>query len=177
MANSRSFSEVLPACGKVRRISLLLGETRRLVAEPPDEEVVISPDLKNIKPDTRFAYWDQHPGSRSTQRQHLASVRLLFDSLMMRGVIEYNPAARARPPRLVRESSHTPVFEEAEIVALAWSRSASRLSASTSARASAVLSASPLRTRFGDHSLSILARAFHAHGFIGSEQGTRYFVR
>jgi hypothetical protein len=32
-------------------------------------------------------------------------------------------------------------------------------------------------TRFGDHSLSILARAFHAHGFIGSEQGARYFVR
>jgi integrase/recombinase XerD len=44
-------------------------------------------------------------------------VRLLFDSLMMRGVVEYNPAARARPPRLVRESSQTPVFEEAEIVA------------------------------------------------------------
>ena len=63
------------------------------------------------------AWLDQHPGSRSTQRQHLAAVRLLFDSLMMRGVVEYNPAARARPPRLVRESSHTPVFEEAEIVA------------------------------------------------------------
>jgi integrase/recombinase XerD len=42
---------------------------------------------------------------------------LLFDSLMMRGVVEYNPAARAKPPRLVRESSQTPVFEEAEIVA------------------------------------------------------------
>jgi integrase len=40
-----------------------------------------------------------------------------FDSLMMRRVVEYNPAARAKPPRLVRESSHTPVFEEAEIVA------------------------------------------------------------
>src|ERR1700736_3728084 len=26
-------------------------------------------------------------------------------------------SARAKPPRLVRESSHTPVFEEAEIVA------------------------------------------------------------
>jgi integrase/recombinase XerD len=37
---------------------------------------------------------------------------------MMRGVVEYNPAARARPPRLVRESSLTPAFEEAEIVAL-----------------------------------------------------------
>jgi hypothetical protein len=35
----------------------------------------------------------------------------------MRGVVEYNPAARAKPPRLVRESSPTTVFEEAEIVA------------------------------------------------------------
>ena len=59
---------------------------------------------------------DQQRGSRSTQRQHLAAVRLLFDSLMMRGVVEYNPAARARPPRLIRESFQTSVFEEAEIV-------------------------------------------------------------
>jgi hypothetical protein len=36
---------------------------------------------------------------------------------MMRGVVEYNPAARAKPPRLIRESSHTAVFEEAEIAA------------------------------------------------------------
>ena len=61
------------------------------------------------------AWLDQHPGSKSTQRQHLAALRLLFDSLMMRGVVEYNPAARAKPPRLVRESSQTPVFGEAEI--------------------------------------------------------------
>ena len=46
----------------------------------------------------------------------MAAVRLLFDSLMMRGVVEYNPAARAKPPRLNREPSRTPVFEEAEIV-------------------------------------------------------------
>jgi hypothetical protein len=47
----------------------------------------------------------------------LAAVRLLFDSLMMRGVVEYNPAARAKPPRLVRESSHTPVqiYESEEV--------------------------------------------------------------
>ena len=74
-------------------------------------------ELENVKAYHVGAWLDQHPGSRSTQRQHLAAVRLLFDSLMMRGVVEYNPAARARPPRLVRESSHTPVFEEAEIVA------------------------------------------------------------
>jgi integrase/recombinase XerD len=63
------------------------------------------------------AWLDQHAGSKSTQRQHLAAVRLLFDSLLMRGVVEYNPAARAKPPKLVRESSRTPVFEQAEIAA------------------------------------------------------------
>ena len=73
-------------------------------------------ELESVKAYHVGSWLDQHPGSRSTQRQHLAAVRLLFDSLMMRGVVEYNPAARARPPRLVRESSHTPVFEEAEIV-------------------------------------------------------------
>jgi integrase/recombinase XerD len=73
-------------------------------------------ELASVKAYHVGAWLDQHPGSRSTQRQHLAAVRLLFDSLMMRRVVEYNPAARAMPSRLVRESSHT-VFEEAEIVA------------------------------------------------------------
>jgi integrase/recombinase XerD len=72
-------------------------------------------ELEGVKAYHVGAWLDQHPGSKSTQRQHLAAVRLLFDHLMMRGAVEYNPAARARPPRLVRESSHTPVFEEAEI--------------------------------------------------------------
>jgi hypothetical protein len=55
-------------------------------------------ELESVKAYHVGAWLDQHPGSRSTQRQHLAAVRLLFDSLMMRGVVEYNPAARARPP-------------------------------------------------------------------------------
>src|SRR6202162_6210916 len=74
-------------------------------------------ELESVKAYHVGSWLDQHPGSRSTQRQHLAALRLLFDSLMMRGVVEYNPAARAKPPRLVRESSHTAVFDEAEIVA------------------------------------------------------------
>jgi integrase/recombinase XerD len=73
-------------------------------------------ELEAVKAYHVGAWLDQHPGSRSTQRQHLAAVRLLFDHLMARGAIEFNPAARAKPPRLVRESSLTPVFEEAEIV-------------------------------------------------------------
>jgi integrase/recombinase XerD len=74
-------------------------------------------ELESVKAYHVGAWLDQHPGSRSTQRQHLAAVRLRFDSLMLRGVVEYNPAARAKPPRLVRESSRTPVFEDVEIVA------------------------------------------------------------
>ena len=73
-------------------------------------------ELEGVKAYHVGAWLDQHSGSKSTQRQHLAAIRLLFDHLMMRGVVEYNPAARARPPRLVRESSPTPVFEEAEMV-------------------------------------------------------------
>ena len=49
-------------------------------------------ELESVKAYHVGAWLDQHPGSRSTQRQHLAAVRLLFDSLMMRGVVEYNPA-------------------------------------------------------------------------------------
>jgi integrase/recombinase XerD len=74
-------------------------------------------ELESVKAYHVGSWLDQHLGSRATQRQHLAAVRLLFDSLLMRGVVEYNPAARAKPPRLVRESSHTPVFKEAEIAA------------------------------------------------------------
>ena len=74
-------------------------------------------ELEKVKAYHVGAWLDQHPGSKSTQRQHLAALRLLFDSLLIRGVVEYNPAARAKPPKLVRESSRTPVFEHAEIAA------------------------------------------------------------
>ena len=74
-------------------------------------------ELEKVKAYHVGAWLDQHPGSKSTQRQHLAALRLLFDSLLIRGVVEYNPAARAKPPKLVRESSRTPVFEPAEIAA------------------------------------------------------------
>src|ERR1700687_5196482 len=72
-------------------------------------------ELERVKP-YHFGLWlKRHPGSVATQRQHLAAVRLLFDHLLEKGVVELNPAARAKPPRLERETSHTPVFEEDEI--------------------------------------------------------------
>src|SRR5208282_3763503 len=74
-------------------------------------------ELERVKP-YHFGLWlKRHPGGVATQRQHLAAVRLLFDHLLEKGVVELNPAARAKPPRLERERAHTPVFEEAEIKA------------------------------------------------------------
>src|SRR5271157_2398755 len=74
-------------------------------------------DLDRVKP-YHFGLWlKRHTGSVATQRQHLAAVRLLFDHLLEKGVVDINPAARAKPPRLERESAHTPVFEQNEIKA------------------------------------------------------------
>jgi Phage integrase, N-terminal SAM-like domain len=40
-------------------------------------------ELESVKAYHVGAWLDRHPGSRSTQRQHLAAVRLLFDSLKL----------------------------------------------------------------------------------------------
>jgi len=72
-------------------------------------------EVERVKP-YHFGLWlKRHPGSVATQRQQPAAVRLLFDHLLEKGLVELNPAARAKPPRLERETSHTPVFEEDEI--------------------------------------------------------------
>src|SRR5271166_435167 len=71
--------------------------------------------LDRVKP-YHFGLWlKRHTGSVATQRQHLAAVRLLFDHLLEKGVVDINPAARAKPPRLESERAHTPVFEHNEI--------------------------------------------------------------
>jgi site-specific recombinase XerD len=74
-------------------------------------------ELDRVKP-YHFGLWlKRHPGSVATQRQHLAAIRLLFDHLLETHVVDLNPAARAKPPRLERENAHTAVFEENEIKA------------------------------------------------------------
>jgi site-specific recombinase XerD len=73
--------------------------------------------LERVKPYHVGMWLKRHTGSVSTQRQHLAAVRLLFDHLLEQGVLDLNPAARAKPPRIGRETSHTPVFEQNEIKA------------------------------------------------------------
>ena len=74
-------------------------------------------DLERVKPYHFGLFLKRHPGSVATQRQHLAAVRVLFDHLLEQGLVDLNPAARAKPPRLERENSHTPAFECEEITA------------------------------------------------------------
>ena len=75
-------------------------------------------ELDKVKPYHVGMFLKRHTGSIATQRQHLSAIRLLFNELLEQGVAELNPAARAKPPRLQRESSHTTAFECEEITAL-----------------------------------------------------------
>jgi site-specific recombinase XerD len=72
-------------------------------------------ELNQVRP-YHFELWrNHHTGGVATQRQHLAAIRLLFDELLRSGIVDLNPAARVRVPRLNRALSHTPIFEEEEI--------------------------------------------------------------
>src|SRR3954453_10367165 len=52
--------------------------------------------------------------SPPTVKQHLAAVRMLFDWLVVRQVIEMNPAAAVRGPKYVVKRGKTPVLEANE---------------------------------------------------------------
>jgi integrase/recombinase XerD len=72
-------------------------------------------ELNQVRP-FHFELWrNLHTGGVATQRQHLAAVRLLFDELLRNGIVDLNPAARVKVPRLNRALSHTPIFEPEEI--------------------------------------------------------------
>src|SRR3954468_4920770 len=52
--------------------------------------------------------------SPPTVKQHLAAVRMLFDWLVVRQVLEMNPAAAVRGPKYVVKRGKTPVLEAEE---------------------------------------------------------------
>ncbi len=60
------------------------------------------------------AYIEQHPGSDATKKQHLAALRSLFDWLVLGQVIETNPAAPVRGPRVQYTKGKTPVLQAEE---------------------------------------------------------------
>jgi site-specific recombinase XerD len=66
--------------------------------------------LIDIEPIHVAAYIEQHPGSRPSQKQSLAAIRMLFDWLVVGQVIAMNPASSVRGPTHVVKRGKTPVL-------------------------------------------------------------------
>lgn len=56
-------------------------------------------DLVSITPGMVGQYFNEHPGGPSTRKQHLAAVRKLFDTLVIRHAVIINPAHSVRTER------------------------------------------------------------------------------
>jgi hypothetical protein len=58
-------------------------------------------ELAQLNPVVIAAYIEQHPAAAPTVKQHLAALRMLFDSLVLGQIIPVNPASSVRGPRHV----------------------------------------------------------------------------
>lgn len=65
-------------------------------------------DLHRVTPGMVGDYFDRHPGSIPTKKQHLAAVRGLFDALVLRHAVVLNPAASIRLERYQVVEGKTP---------------------------------------------------------------------
>lgn len=66
--------------------------------------------LQRIEPLAVAAYIETHPGSPPTVKQHLAAIRMLFDWLVVKQVVPWNPATSVRGPKYVVKRGKTPVL-------------------------------------------------------------------
>jgi site-specific recombinase XerD len=67
-------------------------------------------ELLDIEPFHVAAFIEQHPGSRPSQKQSLAAIRMLFDWLVVGQVLTMNPASSVRGPSHVVKRGKTPVL-------------------------------------------------------------------
>src|SRR5262249_110926 len=58
-----------------------------------------SVELMNITPGMVGQYFRAHPGSPTTKKKHLSAVRKLFDKLVIRHAVLFNPALSVRTER------------------------------------------------------------------------------
>jgi integrase/recombinase XerD len=71
--------------------------------------------LKMITPGLVGQYFDQHPASVPTRKQHLAAVRGFFDKLVLRHVVVLNPAASVRGERYKVSEGKTPEISGGQV--------------------------------------------------------------
>src|SRR3954447_10086150 len=65
-------------------------------------------DLVHITPGMVGQYFNDHPGSPATKKQHLAAVRKLLDKLVIRHAVLFNPALSVRTERYQVIEGKTP---------------------------------------------------------------------
>ncbi|WP_022836935.1 tyrosine-type recombinase/integrase [Salisaeta longa] len=70
--------------------------------------------LNTIEPVHVAAYVEQDTRAPATIKQHLSAISRLYDWLVTGQVVESNPAAPVRPPKLVRREGTTPVLTAGE---------------------------------------------------------------
>jgi integrase/recombinase XerD len=71
-------------------------------------------ELRQVTPGHLGAYFNEHPGSIPTKKQHLAAVRGLFDALVLRHAAVLNPAASVRLERYQVIEGKTPEITVAQ---------------------------------------------------------------
>ena len=70
--------------------------------------------LETVEPVHVAAYVEQDDRSPATVKQHLSAISRLYDWLVTGQVVESNPAAPVRPPKLVVDEGKTPVLTAQE---------------------------------------------------------------
>ena len=70
--------------------------------------------LETVEPVHVAAYVEQDDRSPATIKQHLSAISRLYDWLVTGQVVESNPAAPVRPPKLVVDEGKTPVLTAEE---------------------------------------------------------------
>ena len=71
-------------------------------------------ELRQVTPGHLGAYFNDHPGSIPTKKQHLAAIRGLYDTLVLRHVAVLNPAASVRLERYQVIEGKTPEISVAQ---------------------------------------------------------------
>jgi integrase/recombinase XerD len=82
-------------------------------------------NLKDLEPIHVAAYVEQHPGSATTVKQHMAAVRAFLSYLVEKGVLPMNPAREVKTKKFSRTEGKTPAPEPEEVRALLASIDAS----------------------------------------------------
>ena len=71
--------------------------------------------LEDIEPITVAAYFEQHPGSPPTVKQHMAAIRMLFSWLTEKGILAMNPAREVKTQKFSRTEGKTPAPPAEEV--------------------------------------------------------------